>query len=83
VRKVKEITFQKEELKKIEEDCLFYIPDMSYKKIEEYEAKANDYATLALIQHNMKKERFAQKIVNKVNAKYSQNHRPVQMGFNE
>jgi hypothetical protein len=56
---------------------------MSYKKIEEYEAKANDYATLALIQHNMKKDRFTKKIINKVNAKYSQNHRPAQTSSNE
>lgn len=55
VRKAKEITIQKEELKKIEEDCFFYINDMSYRKLEEYEAKAADFATLTLIQKSMQK----------------------------
>lgn len=59
----------------MEEDCVFYIADMSYKKIEEYEVKASDYATLALIQHNMKKDNFSKKIINKINAKYSMSHK--------
>ncbi len=44
---------------------------MSYKKIEEYESKANDYGTMTLIQHNMRKHKFSHKVINRCNAKMS------------
>lgn len=41
-------------MKRIEEDCLFYIPDMSYRKIDDYLVKAHDYGIMKVVQRSMK-----------------------------
>lgn len=59
-------------MKKIEEDCLFYIPDMSYKKIDEYLIKAHDYGTMNIIQKTMKKANLSKMIRHRINNKFAE-----------
>jgi hypothetical protein len=51
---------------------LFYIPDMSYKKIDEYLLKAHDYASMNIVQKNMKKSNQSNIIMNRVQKKFAE-----------
>ena len=51
---------------------MFYIPDMSYKKIDEYLLKAHDYASMNIVQKNMKKSNQYNIIMNRVQKKFAE-----------
>ena len=44
---------------------------MSYKKIDQYLLKAHNYATLNIVQSNMKKPGLSKTIMDRVNSKFA------------